>query len=148
MGLSFRATIVKVILSPGNPEDGSADLCRFGSPVGGGVGGGVEVGVDSCLGCGVFVGVVTGVFVGVSVPRVAVAVGVTGVFVGGLVFVGVAGGDGVSVSARSGAAFGAALPGAGATSIQAANTRQLSNHHACRGMSTSFPLRSECKALG
>jgi hypothetical protein len=52
------------------------------------------------------------------------------------------------VSARSGTAFGAALPGAGATSIQAANTMQLSNHHACRGMSTSFPLRSECKALG
>jgi len=100
------------------------------------------------LGGGVFVGgVVTGVFVGVSVPRVAVDVAVTGVFVGGVVFVGVAGGDGVSVSARSGAAFGAALPGAGATNIQAANTRQLSNHHACRGMRTSFPFGYECNAL-
>src|SRR5262245_10588609 len=101
MGESLRTSIEKVILSPGKPDDGSADLSMRGSPVGGGVG--VSVGLWSLSFLGVAEGA-PGAGVGEGVPGAGVAEGV----LGGDVGVG-----GVIVTVRSSAmpVSGAALPG-------------------------------------
>jgi hypothetical protein len=154
MELLLRTRIVNVTLSPGKPEEGSADLSTRGSPDGGSVAVGVSVGVGigvgvSLLPGGGFLGVAVGppgVDVGV-VPGTLVEVGVDGVpgvcVSVGRAGVGVAvGGRGVAVPVRSrcGARLGAAPLGSGATTIQIASIKPPINHHTLRGICIPFQL--------
>src|SRR5690242_11849836 len=131
MGESLCTAIEKVILSPGKPDDGSADLSMRGSPVGGGVG--VSVGLWSFPFLGVAEGV-PGTGVAEGVPGAGVADGVPGgggdVGVGGVV---------VTVRLSTMPVSGAALPGVAAVAAQAASSKPPMSHiRMRRGIRTSF----------